>query len=70
MSSLLALIPNFNFRNAAARKGKWNAPIQTVLWDDDIPRTCISEDGVHGVAYLPNLTPRLSLVSWSSMLLF
>jgi hypothetical protein len=63
------VIPSFNFCNAAARK--WGQhPKHTINWLDDIPRSCISTDGIHGVAYFPNLIPMRSLVSIPLTLMF
>lgn len=51
--SSLAPFPDFDFNMAVHRRPNPTPPNLTI-WDDDIPRSAVSGDGVNMAFYLPN----------------
>lgn len=54
----------FNFRRAAEGKDQLaSAPsIEPMVWNDNVPRKAISEDGVNLVVYIPRLVKSAGVV--------
>jgi len=55
--------PDFDFHLAATKYIRPKPPATTITWEDDIPKSGCSKDKVALIYYLPNFTPKNTLVS-------
>jgi hypothetical protein len=65
----LVIIPTFHFGKAAKYRKQGLPTRDIITWEDNIPRSATSVDGIKLVNYLPNLVKSKAVVCINIMLL-